>query len=221
MKAVFGTINLVPGGVESTSGATVNGQQINDEVQFYRALAATRFARGNRSLIIGFSVERLFATYHLAERFVFEHFTLLPQQDSLYLTIGDGTDTEVVRFDNAVPQSVRLGVQKGLTVPVVYSFACGMPVFSSPSPTLTEPDTTMFKRSSDPITPGATTQTVTFSVAFPGTPVVSKPGVSIPGGGDFLEAWVVAGSVSSTGFQVEFNAACPGSGYTLDWIACG
>jgi hypothetical protein len=220
MKVVFGTVSLTPSDVETTAGLTVNGEQVNDTAQFYRALAETFFGRGNRSATIGFSVLRIFDTARIAGRFCFEHLTLLPLQDSLYITVGDDVDNEVVRFDGAVPQAVPITVKGGVSVQVNYSFLCGLPVFNSTPANVVEPSSSMIQRINVPLTAGDTSKVITWPSAFGSLPVVSRPSVEVPDGSDWIDAWVIAGTPSTTGCTVKFNAPIPGSGYSVSLVAC-
>lgn len=220
MKVVFGTVSLTPSDVETTAGLTVNGQQINDVVQFFRALAETFFDRGNRSVQIGFSVKRIFDTPRIAGRFCFEHFTLLPTKESLYITVGDDVDNEVVRFDGAVIESVPVSLPMGVSVQVNYTFLCGLPIFNSSPPNVTEPSSSMIQRIRVALTAGDTSKAITWPSVFGSTPVAGRPSVEVPNGSDFIDAWIQAGTVNTTGCTVTFNAPIPGSGFFVSLIAC-
>jgi hypothetical protein len=217
MKIRFGSTWLASGNVESAAGVAINGTQINDEQQFYRALAAVFRARGGRSITLTFYVTRRFDTLREAQRFSFEHFDQLPQQESLYYYLGTDADSEIVRFDGAVIDGCS-AVPSGCTAQVQYSFRAGRPNYDSPPPSYTEPDADMIKRDVVTIDSGDDEVVVTFSVPFSGTPVIVTT-MQIPAGGDRITAEVVDGTVSSSGFTAKLSAVTPGVGYKLSWIA--
>lgn len=118
MKADYGEVNLAAGGVEGVSGLRINGRQVNQEAQLLRTQAPVLFARGNRSLVIEFSVSRIFDTLADAETFIHSHFAALPQQEDLVFTLsGGGTKT----YADAVLDACT-PAQLGLSVIVTYSF---------------------------------------------------------------------------------------------------
>ena len=219
MKVQFGSIWLAPGGIEFASDFTVNGQQVNDPVEFYRAASVAFFPRGLRSDTITFSVIRKFDTNKEAESFVLTHFQDLAQQESLYLYCGYDDDQTIVRYDGVViDQPVR--TFKGTSVIVQYTFRAGIPITDSPPPSYAEPDDTMIKRGTIAITSGADTVTVTFSAAFTSTPGAIIPDVNCPSGGSRIFANVIKSTISATGFQAQLSAPVPSSGYDFTYIAC-
>lgn len=118
MNAVFGAVSLAADGIEAVSGLRVNGQQVNQEAQLLRTQAPLLFARGNRSLVIEFTVSRVFDTLALAEAFVHDHFATLPQQADLVFTLsGGGTKTYASAVLDACSPS-----QFGLSVQITYAF---------------------------------------------------------------------------------------------------
>lgn len=218
MKFLFGSLLLSPGPFEDAVGLTINGQQVNDPVQFLRASEMKYFPRGNRSTQIGFNVTRNFDSYRAAQRFLHEQFSLLATQADLFVTLGITGDEETCLYANAVLESISLGVQSGLSVPVQYSFLAGIPTFSVSPPSYVEPDNTMIQRSASAIPNGDSSLAVTFTPAFGSTPVVVA-NVQIPSGGDFIFATVRDGTVSTTGFTADLSGATPAIGYKLSWIA--
>jgi hypothetical protein len=217
MKVQFGSIWLAPGLIECASDFTVNGQQVNDAVEFYRAAAVAFFPRGLRFDQISFSVTRKFDTSKEAESFVLSHFGDLATQGSLYLYCGYDDDQTIVRYDGAViDQPVR--TFKGTSVIVQYTFRGGIPITDSPPPSYAEPNDAMIKRNLEAIPLGNDAYTVTFSAAFTSTPVIVA-NLQCPAGGDRIFADVIDGTVSATGFQVQLSGPTPSSGYKLSWIA--
>lgn len=218
MKAQFGSIYIADAALlEGVYGLTFNGQQINDEFQLVRALAASFVPRGNRSTNLSFSVARTFDTQRAAERFLLEHFTLLAQQASLYLTIGAVGDTEVVELPAAVVDAVPTSY-RGVSVTVQYNFRAGLPSFGVSPPGYTEPDASMIQRKVTAIDSGVDTVAVTFDTPFGSTPVVAVS-MQSPASGAAIFAWVRDASVSTTGFTADLSGATPGAGYKLSWIA--
>lgn len=219
MKAQFGSIYIADAALlEGVSGLTFNGQQINDEFQLLRALAASFVPRGNRSTSLSFSVARTFDTQRAAERFLLEHFTLLPQQASLFLTIGAVGDTEVVELANAVVDAVPTSYL-GVCVTVQYNFRAGLPSFGVSPPGYVEPDASMIQRKKTTIGSGVDSITVTFDTPFGSVPVCTC-NIAAPAGGAAIFAWPREGSETTTGFIADFSGATPGTGYKLNWIAC-
>lgn len=217
MKIRFGNFWLASGGVESPVGLSINGQQINDEQQFYLALAVTLQPRGNRSTSIGFSVERNFNSVRLASRFVLTHFDDLPEQAPLYLFVGSDADGEWIRFDDAVVDNS--GTQQlGVSVTVAYSFRAARPTVESTAPDTPDPDDAM-KASTTAIDAEADEIEVTFAAPFSTTPTLTGLYVIAPVGGDVLSAYLVDGTLSTTGFTARLSAPAPASGYKLGWSA--
>lgn len=217
MKFRFGSTWLASGGVESAGGIALNGQQINDTVTFYKAIAAVFYARGGRSGALSFNVTRRFNSLRLAQRFCLEHFGSLPEQDDLFVYIGSDADGEWVLFGDVVVDAANC-VPNGNTVQVQYSFRVALPQFDEPPPDVVEPDTDMIKRGTTPITDGATSVEVAFSVPFGSTPVVTVS-METPDGGDVIAARVRKGTRTVDGFIADLSAPVPASGYDLAWIA--
>jgi hypothetical protein len=217
MNFQFGSIKLSDGAIDPVVGISINGAQINDEFQLVRALATKFVPRGNRSTSIGFAVERSFNTERAAQRFVLEHFSLLPEQASLFITIGAVGDTEVVELADAVVDAVPRSF-RGTSVTIQYNFRAGLPSFGVSPPGYTEPDASMIQRKVTAIDSGVDTVAVTFDTPFGSTPVVAVS-MQSPASGAAIFAWVRDGSVSTTGFTADLSGATPGAGYKLSWIA--
>lgn len=219
MKVLFGSTYLARGDVESAGGVSLNGQQINVEAQFCRALAATFFARGQRSASFGFYVTRRFNSVREANRFAFEHFSTLPEQDELSLHVGSDADGEWIKFAAAVID-VCSCTPLGTTVTVQYGFRVATVSTDVPPPTVTEPTDEMIKRGETAIGAGDDTVNVVFSTPFSGTPIILQPHVELPSsGGDKIFAHVVKSSISAAGFTAVLTAPTPASGYYLAWGA--
>jgi len=218
MKVRFGSIWLAPGGIEFASGFSVNGQQVNDPVQYYRAAAMAFRPRALRSDTISFSVMRRFDTQKEAESFVLTHLLDLPAQESLYLFCGYDDDQTIVRYDGTVVNSAQRTFS-GTTVTIQYNLSAPLAVTDSPPPSYAEPDDTMIKRGIVAIASGADTVAVTFSVPFSGTPGAVIPKIICPSGGSRIFEDIIDGTISATGFSVQLSAPVPSSGYKLSYIA--
>jgi hypothetical protein len=217
MKVRFGTIWLAPGGIESTSGFSINGQQINDPIQFYRATSTLFRPRGQRSDAIAFVSERKFNSVAEAERFLATFFSDLPEQADLYLFCGDDAE-QIVVYEDAVINNVARS-SRGVSVTLQFNLSAGLPQTDTPAPDVTEPDADMIKRGTPAITSGEDSIDVTFTTPFATTPVVVVA-IQSPDGGDVIAARVRDGSVTTDGFTADLSAPAPASGYKLPYIAC-
>lgn len=219
MKLRYGNFELANSALlEGAYGFTLNGQQINDRFDLVRADYASFHPRGNRSYALSFSVRPNKNSLRAAMRHVLQHFADLPEQADLLLEIGEGADTEWVKFTGACIDAVPAFIQ-GESPGFQYSFSLnGPPSFDEPPPDVTPPEDSM-KHRVDDIPDEATTMDVVFTTPFSSTPNLSQPSVQIPTGGDDIRALVVADSITTTGFSVEFTGAIPGTGYKLSWQA--
>jgi hypothetical protein len=220
MKISFGTLWLASGGTEGAQGLTLNGQQCNDEAQFFRALASTFYGRGNRSASVGFTVNRQLASIHASERFLLTHFWDLPLQDNLRLYCGPDSDQEVILFTGAVIDQIQPGPTSGISLPIRYGFKVSSPQTEVSPPTLLEPTSDMIKRGVAAISSGADHVDVVFSVAFATTPIVVAS-IQRPAGGDALWPIIRDSSVTVSGFTADLSAPTSAATYKLSWIACG
>ena len=221
MKSSYGSVWLSIENPASsvTLGLTLNGQQINDEVQFFRALVATFYGRGNRSAAIGIPVTRQFGSLQGAEYFLATHFWTLPIQDSLRLYSGLDADQRVLLFANAVIDQIQVGPAVGTSVPLRYVFKVSSPVVEDPPPDLQQPTDDMIKRGTTAITAAADHVDVAFSVPFASPPIVVG-NIQRPVGGDQLWAIVRDATVTVNGFTADLSAPAPDGTYKLSWIAC-
>lgn len=218
MKIRYDSLWLAPGGFEdTTSGLSINGLQINDEFRLCGAAAVALQPRGNRSTTISFSVARIFDTLRAAERFYHSQFSDVAQQGSLYFQAGIDADSEWIRYDGAVLDTI-LPRQSGRSVIVQYSFRAGIPVFDSAPPSVTEPTSDMIRRSTTAIALGASSVTVTFSTPFSSLPVVLA-NVQSPNGADYITCVIRDSSVTVSGFTADLSAPTPTANYKLSWIA--
>lgn len=217
MKISFGTTWLSRdlSGDSVTQGLTLNGQQVNDEAQFFRALTSTFFARGNRSATVGFTVNRQLGSLRAAERLLATHFWDLPQQADLRLYCGQDDDQEVVLFTAAVIESVQPGPTVGVSLSLRYTFRVSSPTVEVSPPDLPEPE--MIKRGTVDIPSGADHVDVTFMAAFAAAPFVVVT-VLRPEGGDNI--WpMLRGDPTTEGFTADLSAPTPDDTFKLSWFA--
>lgn len=218
MKLWYGNFLLADSTLlEGVYGFTLNGQQVNDRFDLARAGYSTFHPRGNRSYALGFSVRPNKDSVRAACRHVLQHFADLPEQADLSLEIGEGGDTEIVKFANAVIDAVPAFFQ-GTSPGFQYNFSVGEPQFDQPPPDVIEPDADMIKRGTETLAENDASFEVEFDPAFAGTPVVIVS-MKCPNGGAVMTCQVRDGSESATGFIVDFSAPIPGSGYKFNWIA--
>ncbi len=218
MKLRYGNFELANSALlEGAYGFTFNGQQINNRFDLLRATHATFVPRGNRSYSLGVSVRPNKSSLRGAMRHLLQHFADLPEQADLLLEIGEGDDTEWVKFADACIDAVPAFIQ-GTSPGFQYSFSLnGPPAFDESPPDVTPPDDEM-KRGLTAIGDAADTIAVVFAAPFSGTPIVTAT-VQVPDGGDYMTCQILDSTVSSTGFTARLNGPTPGTGYKLSWMA--
>src|SRR2546421_807524 len=106
------------------SGPTLNGRQIVQEAQFLRAAQSQFFARGNRSVLLSFSVTRVFSSISAAEQFFLGHYaTLVNGPATLTCRCGGGSEAVTdVLIQNAVLESLSEPRYIGESVNITYTF---------------------------------------------------------------------------------------------------
>lgn len=217
MKIRIGNTWLASGGLEAASDVSVNGQQAVDDAAFFRALAATFYARGQRRTEITFSVEREHGSLKDAEVFLLTHWGDLPEGGDVVFTCGEGADTQNVALLGAVLEAMPQGVYRGRSTRVSYTIRGGLPTTDS-IPGGGEVDDDVTRRGTVAIPDAATEVDVVFANAMSGTPTVVASIVS-PVGGDILTCTIEAGSVSAAGFTAKLSFPAPGATYQLSYIA--
>jgi hypothetical protein len=218
LKASFGTYWIASGTMEGIFGLTLNGVQVNDQVELFRALTAVFYGRGNRSAILGFSVKRIPADLGTAEYTAMTEFWALPVQADLWLYLDPEANGVALQFASAVLHNTEYGPTVGQSMPVRYQFKVVMPLTSNPPPNIPQPTSAMIQRSTVAITNGSASLAVSFSSSFSGTPIVVAT-INAPAGQPIISVNVLAGSVTNVGFTAEFGATIPASGYLLSYIA--
>jgi hypothetical protein len=216
MKVRIGSTWLAPGGFEATLGLSVNGQQITQEVEFFRALARQFYPRKNRSTSVSFSVTRSFETQREADAFILTHYNELPDSGDVFFYCGDDSDQQIVTLPGAVLDAVGDGSMVGTSVRYTYTVRGGIiRTDITPGP---DPDMSNIRRAEVSLSSSDVSKDVTFSSPMPGVPVVTV-NVSVPDDGDNIFATLKQSAINASGFSVYFSGPIPGSGYFLSYIA--
>jgi len=213
----IGNTWLAAGGLEAASEVSINGEQVVDEVAFFRALARTVYARGNRRTQISFTVEREHGSLRAAEVFLLTHYGSLPTEGDVVFVCGEGTDTQNVALLGAVLEAMPQGIYRGRSTRVTYSVAGGIPTTDS-IPDDEEIDEAVTRRDTVPIDQDATEVAVVFTNPMTGTPTVVA-NVVAPDGAEILTCQIEKGSVSSAGFTAKLSFPAPSDAYELSYVA--
>lgn len=217
MVVQYGSTVLVPGAQLGIIGMRLNGEQLVDQAQFFRAIAASYFSRGNKTSRFEFDVWWYFSTRGAAENFILGHWASLAATDTLTVTCGDGEATQYIyALAGAVLQSVAPSEWRGISVKMHYVFVGGLFATQSIQP---PNEDTLIKRGTVILSSGQASQTVSFAASFPGVPVVivrvNRPSNAV----DTVVDWdAPEAQVTAAGFVAQ-GQATPGAGYTLNWLA--
>lgn len=217
MRIRINDIYLTGDFLELPRGLAVNGQQVVDEVQFFRAIAASYFGRGNRSLAISWSIERTHDSVKEAQVFLLTHYKDLPNEGDVVFECGFPGDTQNVVLADAVLEAVAQGAHSGRCTVFSYTLRGGQPS-TDIIPGDVEVDEDVTRRSTVAIGSGETSVDVGFANAMTGTPTVVAVVVT-PDGGDQIFCTVTESSISASGFSAVLSGPAPGSGYKLSYIA--
>jgi hypothetical protein len=224
VRIQYASIILAPGGLLGEAfGATVNGEQVVDETEFFRAAAKAVWPGGNRTQEFSVSVWRRFGSIRAASVFCLMHYGQLPNVGQLAVYCGEPGDLQVATLNEAVLASVAIVEQRGSSVQVRYSWKgtgwnSDIVPGDDPFPDDPEEESDVTRRSTVNLPADAVTHEVTFANPLAGTPVV-VPSMVIPDGGDLISCSIVKGSVSGTGFTVAFSFPIPSSEYQLSYVA--
>jgi hypothetical protein len=109
MKVRIGSTWLAPGGFAATQGIRINGQQITQEVEFFRAITRQFYPRKNRAVAVSFSVTRTHGSLREAEAFILTHYNSLPDSGDVYFYCGTDSDLQIVTLPGAVLDAVDDG----------------------------------------------------------------------------------------------------------------
>ena len=204
------------------SGITLNGRQLVDDAEFFRAATARVFARGNFGTTLQFSVTHSFSSQREAEVFFLTQPGSVPTSGLVTAICGVSGDTQTCYLEDAVVESVALPPYKGVSVEVQYTIRGGLWTSDVPAElpgTADSPETTIvMRRGRVSITSGDSSVVVTFSAALSSVPTVTAS-ISRPTGGDAIWAIIREDSVTTSGFTADLSGATPASGYKLNYIA--
>ncbi len=192
---------------------SLNGRQVVDEAEFFRALTTTIYGRGGRSVAAGFEVQRLFGTAAAALRFAHTHHNVLPDEGSLRLTLDD----ETVECAAAVLEAVDVVEINGSALVLRYTFRGDK--FEADAAPLPDIDDTMIRRANVAIPADATSVDVEFATPLSGVPFVQVTVLMPTAGGDVITATVVEDTITAAGFTAELSGPPAGSGYKLSYRA--
>ncbi len=215
MRVLYSSTWLATGGLQGTSGANWNGQQVNDEAQFFRAAAVTYYARGNRSTKFGFGVNLQFNTNADALLFAAVQLNALPQQADL--TVSDDPGTVAVLLASAVLDSVTPKVE-GVNVFVRYEFSGGIWTSQSVPP---DPTADTVKRGSTLLAINDESKSITFATPFGSVPTTVDAWIAPPSTGSVkqIQVAVLQDTITPTGFTVSIGFPIPETGFYLMWEA--
>ena len=205
------------------SGLTLNGTQIVDEAEFFRAASPTYFVRGGAGVALTFSVTRFFSSVRAAEAFALLHFGEIPREGLVTVTAGEEGDTQVLYLRGAALDGFIVPGTRGTCVVVQYTLRGGLWESDIPSEEIPgDPDNgeevIMMRRGSVAITDGASSVVVTFSSPLSAAPVVTCT-VSRPAGGDAIWPIVREDTISTSGFTADLSGAVPDGTYKLKYLA--
>lgn len=222
MRISYASIVLAHGnpafGLVGPAGLSLNGRQIVEEVDFFAAVVASFFARGNRRVDFSFAVQRTFDTLADAQQFVLLHYNDLPDAGTLRCTCDGegGADGPTVTLE-AVFDGPQIEAVSGLAVRLRYAFRG--PAWASDETPVSDPDPDMIRRANIAIPDGATSVAVVFATPMSGVPFVQISFLKPTAGGDTLAGTVVEDSITAEGFTVELMGPPAGAGYKLSYRA--
>lgn len=226
MNVIFSTSWLAPGGTQAARNVRVNGKQLVDDADFFRAATMSFYPRGNQSVELRFVTSWQLASLRAAEVFVMTHARNLPMSVNdlgvVQCICGLPPDTQTVYANNAVLESANIVGYRGLSVDVEYVIRA--PFFQTDVPpdipSYPNPNelVLVYRRATVPIPAGVTSLAVAFSSPFGTAPVVvpSMCGVS---GSTAIFARLLSDTVGINGFTVEFSGVTPDNTYTLTYFA--
>jgi hypothetical protein len=124
VKVKYGSLWLATGGKEAAQNVQLNGTQVVDVQQLFRAAAVRPVGRGNKADTLAFSVRLAKGTLRLAERFLLSHLAHLPTDGQLEIVCGRDSDSETF-YNHAALVSVER-TQLGVSPSIRYTFTCGL-----------------------------------------------------------------------------------------------
>jgi hypothetical protein len=229
MQILFETTYLAPGQAQSAADITLNGEQVVDEAEFFRAASITLFPRGNQRTDFDFSVSYVYPTSVSAEMalLLFPSNVPMTSADNGVLQCLCGAETpatsQICYMSGAVLRKISVR-QVGVSLIVRYSFTG--PGFTSQVPSQGLPTfpnaneiNQVLRRGNPSISLGATSMAVAFSSQMPGIPGSIVVSVSGPTGSGIMFAQLDSDSITTNGFNVAFNVAAPDANHVLNYIA--
>lgn len=201
----------------------LNGTQLYDEADFFRAAAPTFFPRGNIQTRLQFQVTRIFATLRQAQAFALQHWGSIPRSGLVTVTAGDGSSSQTLYLRNAIVDSAQVLSVRGVAVAVQYIIRGGLwesdiPVDEIPGPPDPGESFAVIRRAEVAITAGATSVAVVFSSPLAATPIVVAT-VSRPAGGDAIWPIIDQDTVTVDGFTADLSGTPSDGTYKLNYIA--
>jgi hypothetical protein len=226
VNVLFETTWLAPGGTQAASRVRLNGRQLVDEADFFRAVTAAFYPRGNLGVVFSFQTQWQFNTTKDGEVFALTHISNLPMGPDdtgvVQCVCGYPPSTQTVYLNNAVLESANIVQYDGESVTVEYtlrgpSFQTDIP---PDIPSYPDPDelTLVYRRSSVAIASAATSVAVTFSSPFTTNPVVVAVVTGVTGSVAIF-CRVLSDTVTTSGFTAELSVATPDNTYTLNYWA--
>lgn len=204
------------------SALSLNGVQLVEEAQFFRAATAGFYARGNASVALQFRAQRLFSSIRAAEAFALLHASSIPLEGLLTCVAGESGDTQTVYLEDCVVENVQVVEYRGASVVVQYTIRGA--AFSSdvppeiPGETDEAEEFIVMRRGKVSIDAAAESVAVAFSSPLSAVPIVT-PTISRPSGGAAIHCTTREDSVTVNGFTVDLSAATPDATYKLHYIA--
>lgn len=227
MQVLFETAWLAPGQIQSAADVTIDGEQVIDDADFFRAATRTFFPRGNEFLEFAFTTHWSFQTTTAAEVFVLTHIGQLPMTNAdvgpLQCICGaESSSPQTVYAPAAVLRhaAVRytgtsVDVRYTLLIPAfTTSVPPNIPAYPNPNELVQ-----VFRRGKQLLTPGQTSVAVLFSSPLPGNPGADPECyVTASSGSPTMDAWCQTDTVTTLGFTAILGAAVPNTGtYYLNY----
>lgn len=204
--------------MEPAFDVQINGTQVVDVQQLFRALEVRAVGRGNKQDVVTFSAREQCNTVQDAEVAMLRRLRLLPSEGLLQVTIGTGETALTFHLDAALQSVGR--TYAGQSPAFRYTFVGGLfrQADTTSGETIYLPEEGLIvKKGKITLTEGDLTKTVTFAEAFESDPEV-YPVVILPEGGDIITC-ALNGEATAAGFEVVFSAPVPAGVYKLSWMA--
>ena len=226
MNVIFETSVLAPGGAQAAANVRVNGKQIIDIADFFRAVAANFFPRGNLSVEFSFTTHWVFNSTTQAEVFVLTHPTYLPMTNAdngvLQIVCGAESSPQTIYSPSAVLESAEIVGYVGRSVDVRYTLRC-LPFQSTVPPNVPaypsgNQVTLVFQRGLNSIPALATQLAISFTTPFASTPFVVASMAQVTGSAAIFMR-ILQDTITVNGFTVEFSAPLPDGSSFVSWWA--